>query len=68
MIHDEPQQEMTNMTFKVESCFTSPGRILRSLIFVFTGFGRVTPPGKICLLTSGNPPVTGTLLPSRGGE
>jgi hypothetical protein len=45
------------MNLKVESCFTPPGRILRSLIFIISGFGAVTPRGKICLrdLTHGNP-------------
>jgi hypothetical protein len=30
------------MSLKVESCFTLPGRILRSLVFIFSGFVRFT--------------------------
>jgi hypothetical protein len=70
MIRDEPDEEMTNLNLKVESCLTLLGRNLRILIFIFSGFARVTSHGKICLraLTSGNPSVAGTLCRHIGGE
>ena len=70
MIRDKPEQEMSHMNLKVEPCLTLPGRILRSLIFILSGFGRVTPHRKICVrdLASRHPFIAETLCRHVGGE